>query len=452
MLDWVKTETEKQSMGDARLNNRLANIINTLSIEPSKSIPCANTTWAETFAAYRFFDNAKVNFESIMSGHRAATLARILKESVVLIPQDTTFLNFATDSTSKDMGTLRAKDSNQQLLHTSIAISPSRVNLGVVEASMWKRPEEKAKRTRNTKPIEEKESMRWLDHYSRACDIQKENSETTIVSIADREGDIHEWFQHAESFPLNERANYIIRAKANRTLELDNDDRLPLWDYMNTQKSLGKYSIKIPKRNKEPERTALIDVYASEVHLLGKGKARRPLSQYVVFAKERNPPDAKSGIEWMLLTDFVVEDYTQAQIIIEWYRCRWEIETYFRVIKGSCGIQDNRLQTESRMLNCIAVYLIIGWRLHAITMLAREDPDRQCTDAFSDREWTILWRMRNKTPPPKDPPCLRDITRMLANLGGFLGRKGDGEPGVQTIWKGYDKLLHYIEAADHLGL
>ncbi len=452
MMEWVQAEIENQSMGDVRLNKRLGNIINRLSVEPSKSIPCANTTWAETFAAYRFFDNEKVNFNTIMSGHKAATLGRIKNEAVVLIPQDTTFLNFATDSTSKDMGTLRVKDANQQLLHTSIAITPSRVNLGVVSANMWQRPEKKTKRSRNTKPIEEKESMRWLDHYSKACEVQKEHPEVTIVSIADREGDIHEWFQHAESFPLEERANYIIRAKANRTLELENDDRLPLWEHMNTLKSIGKYSINVPKHNGEPSRCALIDVYVSEVRLAGRGKLRKPLSQYVVFAKERNPPDVKKGVEWMLLTDLVVEDYSQAQIIIEWYRCRWEIETYFRVIKGSCAIQDNRFQTESRMLNCIAVYLIIGWRLHAITMLARQDPDRPCTDAFSDREWTILWRMKNKNAPPSDTPCLRDVTRMLASLGGFLGRKGDGEPGVQTVWKGYDKLLHYIEAADNLGL
>lgn len=452
MQEWIKTEVENQTMGDSRLTKRLSALLNTLSVEPSKSIPCANDTWAETFATYRFFDNDKVNFDSIMSGHQAATVDRIKREPVVLIPQDTTFLNFATDSQSKDMGTLRTKESNQQLLHASIAITPSRVNLGVVGGSMWQRAEKTTGNSRNYKPIEEKESRRWLDHYARACELQSAAPETTIVSIADREGDIHEWFQYAEHVPAVSRANYIIRAKANRTIELDNDDRMPLWEYMSSLKNLGKYSVNVPKRNGEPGREATVTVRASEVRLLGKGKARLPLLLTVVFAKEYSPPKGQKGIEWMLLTDFSIEDFEQARIIIEWYRCRWEIETYFRVMKGSCEIENSRFRTELRTLNCIAVYMIISWRLHSITMLARRGPERPCTDAFSDKEWTILWRMRKKTVPPKMIPCLREMTRMLAGMGGFLGRKGDGEPGVKTIWEGYNKLLHYIEAADTLGL
>lgn len=452
MQDWVKTEMEKQDIGDTRLNKRLSNIINKLSINASQSIPCANETWAETYAAYRFFDNEKVNFESIMGGHKSATLDRISQEPVVLIPQDTTFLNFATDSQSKEMGTLRTKDANQQLLHTSIAITPSRINLGVIEGSMWQRSETKTGKTRDTKPIEKKESKRWLDHYRSACDIQSKAPETTIVSIADREGDIHEWFQYAETVPEDNRASYIIRAKANRSIELDDDVHVSLWDYMSTLRNLGKYSVKVPKRNGDADREADINVYASEVRLRGKGKKRKPLSLYVVLAKEQHPPAGKKGVEWMLLTDLPIDDYEQARIIIEWYRCRWEIETYFRVIKGSCDIEKNRFRTSERMLNCIAVYMIISWRLHSITMLTRREPERSCTDVFSEKEWTVLWRIKTKRPPPDKTPRLQDITRMLAGMGGFLGRKGDGEPGVKTIWQGYNKLLHYIEAADTLGL
>ncbi len=164
MQDWINPEIENQAMGDVRLNKRLASRLNTLSIEPSKSIPCANDTWAEIFAAYRFFDNDKVSFDSIMTGHTAAMLDRIKKESVVLIPQDTTFLNFATDSKSKEMGTLRTKDSNQQRLHTSIAITPSRINLGIVEGSMWQRLEKKTRNSRHIILIDKKESACWLDH------------------------------------------------------------------------------------------------------------------------------------------------------------------------------------------------------------------------------------------------------------------------------------------------
>lgn len=452
MVNWVENEMVGQTMGDARLTRRVEKLITTLSVEPARSLPCANKSWAETFAAYRLFDNERVNFDSIMSGHKSATLKRIQNEAVVLIPQDTTFLNFATDDKSKKMGTLRSKKANQQLLHTSIAINPNRVNLGVVQGSMWQRDEKPTGHSRSTKKIEDKESQRWIMHYQSACDIQSQAPETTIVSIADREGDIHEWFQYAENKPIDQRAAYIVRAKANRTLLLADEERIPLWDYMNTSKSLGKYSVNIPKRNGEPGRQAKVKIHASEVQLAGKGKNRLPLSLYAVYLKECNPPEGQKGLEWMLLTDLPVDDITQAKIIIEWYRCRWEIETYFRVMKGSCDIEKNRLRTEPRMLNCIAIYMIISWRLHSMTMLSRRQPDTPCTDAFSDREWKILWLISKKTPPPKVLPKLREMIHLLGSLGGFLGRKGDGEPGVKTIWQGYDKLLHYIEAADVFGV
>ncbi|MCO1335458.1 IS4 family transposase [Microbulbifer sp. OS29] len=152
----------------------------------------------------------------------------------------------------------------------------------------------------------------------------------------------------------------------------------------------------------------------------------------------------------MLLTDLPVEDFKQARVIIEWYRSRWEIETYFRVLKGGCQIESNRFRTEQRMLNCIAIYMIIGWRLHSITTQARRLPEAPCTSAYSEKEWRMTWMIRDKTTPPNEPPSMREITRMLAGLGGFLGRKGDGEPGVKTVWQGYTKLLHYIEAAEAL--
>ena len=113
MVDWIENEMAGQNMGDTRLNKRMAKLLATQSVEPSRSLPCANETWKETLASYRLFDNKRANFDSIMSGHRAATHERIQCEPVVLIPQDTTYLNFATDDKSKQMGTLRTKNSNQ---------------------------------------------------------------------------------------------------------------------------------------------------------------------------------------------------------------------------------------------------------------------------------------------------------------------------------------------------
>jgi hypothetical protein len=451
LSSWVDTEFSEQNMGDKRLNTRAKKLVANLSRDASLSIPNANKTWAETHAAYRFFDNDKVSFVSIMSGHWAETLKRIKNESVILVPQDTTFLNFATDDKSKEMGTLRVKKSNQQLLHTSIAITPGRVNLGVVDGTLWQR-EDKAVETSH-RAEEEKESQRWLSHYKSACHLQEKSPETTVVSIADREGDIHDWYQLAEDTPIDSRASYIVRAKINRALYVNDDERTSLWDYMNGLNHLGKYIITLPQKSGRPGREANVKVYVSEIELAGRGKKRRPLFLNAVYVKEVKPPKGEKGIEWMLLTDLPLDDMKNAKMIIDWYQCRWEIEIYFRVLKGSCDIEKNRFRNKKRMFNCIAVYMIISWRLHGMTMQARHSPDLPCNEAFSDTEWEILFRVSNKgLPLPKEPPSTKTMVRMLAQLGGFLGRKGDGEPGVKTIWQGYNKLLHYIDAAEAFGV
>ncbi len=451
MQDWVRRETEFTNMGDARLNKRLAEVIDRLSIQPNESIPSANDCWTETVGVYRLIDNNKSSFDSIMSGHRAATLNRAQEEPVVLIPQDTTFLNFATEAKKKDMGTLRVKDSNQQLLHTSIAITPSRVNLGVVDGSLWQRSKEYTEDSGKSTP-DKKESERWMSHYRSACEYQSQLPNSLVVSIADREGDIHEWFQFAEEMPGESQASYIVRAKANRAIELPCGERRLLWDYMSGIKPEGSYELSVPKRNGEPEREAVIDVRYSEVQLVGRGKNKRPLFLYVVYAKERGLSKKDGGIEWMLHTNLPVDDFTKARTMVEWYRSRWEIETYFRVLKGRCHIEDNRFQNEVRMFNAIAIYMIISWRLHSITMLARRNPESSCALGFSEIEWKTIWRVRKKSKPPKTPPSMYEMTRMLACMGGFLARKGDGEPGVKNIWRGYNKLLTYIEAAELLSL
>ena len=155
---------------------------------------------------------------------------------------------------------------------------------------------------------------------------------------------------------------------------------------------------------------------------------------YAVYAKEKHPPTGEDSIEWMLLTSLPVESEEAAQAVIGWYCARWEIEIYFLVLKQGCQTEELRLETDARLLNCISVYMIIAWRIHVITMHNRERPNIRCDLLFSEREWKTIYLMQK---PPKKPPTLREITQLLAQLGGFLARKRDGEPGVKNIWRGY---------------
>lgn len=450
MQSWVDQEMQACQMADKRLVGRLSKILNKLGNDPERSIPVANQSWADIQGTYRFLSNDRVTFDDILSGHHQAMQQRIKAEPVVLIPQDTTFFNFARHQQDKGLGTLKLRESDKQLLHVSVALTPQRINLGIVDATLWKRPEESSTATRTQRrqqPTHTKESQRWLNHYQSACAIQQACPDTTVVSIADREGDIHDWFVLAQQTPLDQQAAFIIRAKSDRRLEIDDGEYTTLWSAMSAQKAQGQYSLELPARGKQSARTVQLRVYIKTVTVVGRsGHGRQSADLHVIYVKEHKPPQGVKRLEWMLLTNLTVEDFSQARTVIEWYRARWEIEVFFKVLKSGCQVEYLRLETPSRLLNCLAVYLIVAWHLHSLTMLARRSPDLSCDCVLSELEWKTILLMRDKKKPPNKPPSLYEVTRKLAMLGGFIGRKGDGEPGIKSVWQGYQKLMKYIEA------
>ena len=451
MSCWVDQEVAGARMKDQRLKARLGQVLSQLSREPERSVPGACKQWGDVLGAYRFFDNDRVEVADILSGHQAATRSRMADQQVILVAQDTTFLNFEQRQAHEEFGTVKKTVRDEHLVHVNVAFTGRRVNLGVLSAQLWQRTGEGIAQRRRQRATRDKESQRWLDGYAVACEVQETYPQKLVVSIADREGDIHEWYELAQHTDEPRCASYIVRAKQERRIEIEDDEYGYLWEWMAAQPVLGSYEIEVSAKGGHSARRAQVRVRAGEVTLSGRlGGAMRPVSLHAVLAAEENAPAGVSPIRWMLLTNIPVDSYESARAIIEWYRCRWEIEIFFRVIKNACRIEELRLQSSTRLYNAIAVYLIIAWRLHMLTMLAREQPEVACSEVLSAQEWQTIYIMHKRKPPPKTPPTLREATRMLASLGGFLGRKGDGEPGTKTIWIGYTNLLAYIAAINQV--
>jgi hypothetical protein len=153
-------------------------------------------------------------------------------------------------------------------------------------------------------------------------------------------------------------------------------------------------------------------------------------------------------VEWLLLTRLPVADFPRACLVVHWSRGRWEIELFFRVLKQGCQMAQWRVQTEQRLLNALAIYFIVAWRIHTITMAGRAYREVSCEVVFAPQEWHTRYTMQHPCHPPPPPPPLREMVRNLAELGGFLARTGDGEPGITTIWQGYQRLPDFIYAVD----
>lgn len=393
--------------------------------------------------------------EEILSGHKQATLARLRPQEVALLVQDTSFLNYGTLRPKADMGTVKEKVCEEHLLHTTVAFTPERVNLGVLGAKLWQRPEQPVGHERKSKPIEEKESFRWLEGSALACEVQQACPQTVVVSVADCEGDIQEWFLDAMHRVPHERAEFLIRAKCNRRLALGAAHDY-LWEELQAARPLGRLNFELSRQADRPARRVTLSVKARPVTFHGArrpGGRLPPVQLWAVYARELKPPNGEEPIEWLLLTSILVEDFSGACLVMQWYQARWEIELFFRVLKQGCQIERLRLETAHRLLNALAIYLIIAWRIHTITMMGRAYPDASSERVFEPQEWQTIYTMQYHSPPPDQPPPLRDTVRALAQLGGFLARTGDGEPGIKSIWQGYQRLYEFIYAIEtHLAV
>jgi len=170
-----------------------------------------------------------------------------------------------------------------------------------------------------------------------------------------------------------------------------------------------------------------------------------PIRLWAIMATERD--QGASALRWLLLTTVEVTDLESAAEKLRWYALRWQIEVFHRTLKSGCRMEDRQLRDADRLEACLAIDMVVAWRIVHLTKLGRETPEVACTVYFEDIEWKALVGFVHRNPiPPSKPPSLREAIRMVAGLGGFLGRKGDGEPGSQTLWRGLQRLDDIAEA------
>ncbi len=457
--NWIIEETKSANLGDLRLNKRYSSLLNSFTSSPSKSIPGSFKSWKETIAAYRFFNHENITHTEILAPHLKATQKRIKKEKIVLIPQDTTEINFTGRKPISGMGYLSCENSHGFYLHTSLAITPERSCLGVVDAQILIRETiGKSQKGRDNRPIEEKESYCWLKGYEVANELALASPDTVVISMADREGDIYEFLEKMPS--ESNKAYWIIRSQHNRMLLNESDKQLKsrLREKLNATKPLGKIEFKMDtgkiynsnawKRKPRTERIVCQEVKACTVYLKPpeRKKHLKSVAINVVHCREVSPPSEEERIEWFLLTSCPVNSAVDAINIVTWYLCRWQIEVFFKILKSGCTVEELQFDTLNATTNCIAMYLIVAWRILYLTMLGRHCPDIPCSTVFEENEWHSVYAIVTKQSPPKEPPRLNEIILMIAKLGGFLGRKSDGYPGPKVMWTGMQRMKDFTLA------
>lgn len=437
--NWAEQEFGSLRLYDNRLKERLVTIAQDFYNRPQGNIPEACGTKARTMGAYRFFQNKKVTMDVILTPHTEATIGRIKEHRIVLAPQDTTTLNYCTHPATMGLGPINniANTSQGLILHDTLAFTDEGTPIGILDAQCWARDaEDKGKsERRKALPIEEKESMKWLRSFRRVAEIQKLCPETTLVSIGDREADIYELFLEATKDPQGPKL--LVRAEKSRERKVEQEH---LWQHMSGKQTAGTLKVRLPRREDKKARDAIVDFRFSEVELTPpKDKDYQPIKIWAVYVTESEK--VESPVDWMLLTTAEVKDFEDAKQRVEWYSGRWGIEVYHRTLKTGCRIKDRQLGTADRLEACLGIDMVIAWRIYHLTMLGREIPDHPCTVFFEEIEWKALCCYYLQTPePPGQPPTMHQAVCMLGIIGGHLGRKGDGMPGTECIWRGLQRL------------
>jgi hypothetical protein len=453
MCEGIAEELLGIDLGDKRLNRRSQLVMEALAANPEASVNAACEGWSDTLAAYRFFNNSAVTPEQLLQPHLEATQRRMRGQSVVLIVQDTTELDFTKHPTD-DAQCLNTEQRFGLYEHVHLAVTPDKLCLGVVGSEFFDRaPESLGKADeRRTLPIEEKESFRWLQGYRLACQLAAECPQTQIVSVADREADIYDIFVESQQ-QTGPRADYIIRAKEDRsTLERDPEAGPAVYckvrDEVSRSKLRATRTIELSQTPKRAARQAYLEIRAITVPVKPPhARSQLPsVTHNVVLVEEVGGPGDGTDVSWLLLTTLPIETLEEILLVIDYYVARWVVEIYFRTLKTGCRVEDIQLETNHRLKNCLAFYKIIAWRILFLTYLNRTCPKLPCTAVFAESEWKSVWRVVKKKPLPKKPPVLSDFMRLLTQLGGYNNRATETAPGPQPLWIGLRRMTDFATA------
>ncbi len=422
--DWCAHELAGLDLGDQRRQQRAIKILEARWKQPQASFYGSFNSWSPAKAAYGLIEHRtqEISLERLLGPHQQATQARMAAEPVVLLPQDTTGLNYTGLQQTTGLGPLGDEKGRGLWLHSLLAFRPDGVPLGVLDARCWARPpEDSSRRGRNAKSIDEKESFRWIQAFQQAAAAARRMPQTQLVVITDREGDLYELHDAAQIGPANLHA--LVRAQHDRKL----DCHKKLWAFMESQPVGETRSLKLPRRRGQPARTAQVRVrWASvtiEAPAVGCKKSWPSLTLRALWVQETNPPAGIEPIDWMLLTDLPITTAEEAWEKVQWYCRRWGIEEWHRALKNGCGVEQREFKTAEHLQRVLAFDLIVAWRVLACVKLGRVLPQLPATVLYRPEELEVLQAALKKTSAERTPRASP------------WAKPTDWSPGWEAIWQ-----------------
>jgi len=442
-------------LGDVRLSKRLVKTARMQAAAPMASIPsAAKGNRAAIKGHYRFIDRpsrSQVTPENILAPHRERTLRRMREERVVLCAQDGTDLNFAEHAGCAGLGLIGKNAASQGTLglhmHSTLVLNTQGIPLGVPQIQ-YDAPDGKAQRG---KPLEERKTFRWIRSMRECAELAARLPNTRTVSVMDREGDVRAIFEEQRRL---RRVEVLVRAKHNRVL---GPEKPKLFDWVRQEPVQAEMRIEVQRQSKRRStrkqkprkarkaRTAKVSLRWQTAELPGISRRQGPLRLQLVHVWEESAPEGVEPLEWYLLTTMPVESLEDAQRILEWYRLRWRIEDWHRILKSGCKAEYLGHRTGERIERAVTIKAVIAWRLAAMTLLGRETPELPAEVFYTEYQLRVMRHFAARQ-GLKGPSDLGLAVRTMAILGGYIHYKSAAPPGHQKIWEGWTRLTAMADA------
>ena len=450
----IEDEFDLLQIGTGHNTKRAKSIMSNMLENPGKSVLAQSSSRSEAKAAYQFFNNENFVLDDISRVHHTRTIERIVEiEQPILVLQDTTYVDYTSQTKKAGRGKISARTKGAKI-HTSIATSREGLNLGVLhQLSICKEQDNEVQQTQyqqRTRPIEDKESYRWIESFHESMYGLPDDIDVTVIS--DREGDIYEYMN-----AVNSKRRYFLMRVAQNRITTDNEKIL---DSIKKSDSSGEIYINIPRNThkKVESRKANMEIrfkkYEIKRPVILNGVANLPdsITVYVIHVIEANTPVGVEPIEWFLMTNRVISNANEAVQQIQNYMQRWKIERFHYVLKsGGCKIEDIQARSMQVTLSMIMIYSIISVFIMNMTYAARLDPDAPCSIFFEEEEWKLLYSIIYATTEiPATPINIKEAIKLVAWLGGGKRPPSDGEPGLKLIWQGLEKLYCICKYKDRI--
>lgn len=452
-LEWAQMNFGNCQLGDKRRTERLIQVASDVASNPSASFPDQMKTWGDLKAAYNLFDCDDVTFEAIARPHWELSKQRPAGRYLVI--GDTTELDFGIHRDLPDLGPTGNGGGWGFLLHNALMVdADSKEVIGLAGQTIHYRPQKKARASKKKEHSAAKlKRKRESDVWGIVIDqIGPPPNDVEWIHVLDRGGDNFEVYCHL----LQQRSGWVVRAgKLNRYVLAGPDEkRMQLSDYLPLLELLGSYELLLRARPQQPARTAKLEVRVGSIKMpvphhkspwvqkLGP----EPIAMNVVYVVEVDPPTGVDPISWVLLTSLPVDTFDQVWLVIEYYEGRWLVEEYHKALKTGCRVQDRQLKTAGRLEAMVGLMSVSATRLLQLKSLARTAPETPAQRVVP-RVWLQMLKAARKGLQRVHDLTVGQFYREVAKLGGFLGRKGDGEPGWITIWRGWEKLNNFVHGA-----